>query len=61
MFDRITNKINNLKKDKTSFKKYAKCFCDIQSVKDFFKKDKDFVKLKNSVTVESKPKEEFYD
>lgn len=61
MFERINQKIENLKNDKSSFKKYVKCFCDINSVKEFFKKDKEFIKLSNSVSEKKPEKDIFYD
>lgn len=61
MFERINRKIDYLKNDKSSFKKYVKCFCDINSVKEFFKKDKEFVKLSSSVNEKKIEKEIFYD
>lgn len=61
MENKIKNKIDSLKKDKSIFKEYVADFCNIDKVNELFKNNKEFKSLKEYVSNKDNKKMEFYD
>lgn len=61
MENKIKNKINSLKKDKSIFKEYVADFCNIDKANELFKNNKEFKSLKEYVSNKDNKKMEFYD
>lgn len=61
MIEKIKNKIDENKKDKSSYKKYIKSFCDSKKANELFSKNEEFNSLKeNFIKKESNKKEDEY-
>lgn len=56
---KIKEKINSLKKDKSTFKQYISSFCNINKSQELFKNNKEFKRLKEYVGI--KKEDIFYD
>lgn len=61
MENKIKNKIDSLKKDKSIFKEYVADFCNIDKANELFKNNKEFKSLKEYVSNKDNKKMEFYD
>lgn len=61
MENKIKNKIDSLKKDKSIFKEYVADFCNIDKANELFKNNKEFKSLKEYVSNKDNKKIEFYD
>ena len=57
MLEKINEKIDEMKEDKSSYEKYIKSFCDSKKANELFENNDDFIALKDSF-VQKKDKEE---
>ncbi len=60
MEEQIKNKIDELKKDKSSYKKYIKSFCESEKAKELFKNNDEFNKLTEAIDEKNNKKEDEY-
>ena len=60
MEEKIKSKIDELKKDKSSYKKYIKSFCDSEKAKELFNNNDEFNILKEKVNEKNEKKEDEY-
>ena len=60
MEEKIKKKIDELKKDKSSYKKYIKSFCESEKAKELFSNNDEFNELKEIVDEKNNKKEDEY-
>lgn len=58
MEEKLKNKIDEMKKDKSSYKKYIKSFCESEKAKELFNSNDEFNTLKESTDEKKKDKKE---
>lgn len=60
MLDKILEKIENNKKDKSSNKKYIKSFVNSKKAKELFSNNDDYNELKKSLVEKTKKEDEYF-
>ena len=60
MEEELKKKIDEMKQDKSSYKKYIKSFCDSEKAKELFKSNDEFNNLKLSADEKKDKKEDEY-
>ncbi len=58
MIEKLKDKIDENKNDKTSYKKYIKSFCDSKKANELFNNNEEFKKLKEKIDKKENPKKE---
>lgn len=59
MIEKIKAKIEENKKDKSTFKEYIKSFCESEKAQEYYKEDADFNDLKSKYLKKEKKEEEY--
>ena len=59
MDNKIKEKINEIKDDKTSFKEYIKCFCKAEKAEELFSNNDEFKRLKKLAEEDQEEEEDY--
>ena len=60
MIDKIKNKIDEMKKDTSSYLKYIESFCKSEKAKELFGGNDDYIVLKESESGNEKKEDEYF-